>query len=59
MRSGVIQVGKFLYVCNECDRMHADETSNCETCESDSIRIVLELELLEGLQWEEEGNGFH
>lgn len=46
---------KVLYVCNECDRMHADKTDYCETCECDSIRIVPELELLDGMQWEEEG----
>ena len=45
---------KFLYVCNECDRMHADETSICETCECDSIRTVPELELLAGMQWEDD-----
>ena len=47
---------KFLYLCNECDRVHADETSNCETCGCDSIRIVPESELQGGkMEWREEG----
>ena len=42
---------KELFVCNECDAMHADETDHCEICGCDSIRIVPESELLEGVKW--------
>ena len=38
-------MGKELYLCNDCDRLHADETYYCETCGCDSIRIVPEPEL--------------
>ncbi|QUW20486.1 hypothetical protein JSQ81_11500 [Sporosarcina sp. Marseille-Q4063] len=43
---------KLLYVCNECDAMHGDEIANCQSCGSESIRTVPELELLDGMQWD-------
>ena len=47
---------KDLYLCNECDNLHADETHYCEACGCDSIRIVPESELQgEKMEWKEEG----
>lgn len=37
---------ELLYVCNECHEMHEDETSSCEICGFESIRIVPKIELI-------------
>lgn len=37
---------KMLYVCSECHEMHADETYICQVCDCESLRIVLESELI-------------
>ncbi len=37
---------KVLYVCNECQEMHADETYICQGCDCESLRIVPESELI-------------
>jgi rubrerythrin len=29
-----------VYLCNECDAMHEDETDSCDNCPSESIRTV-------------------
>lgn len=29
-----------VYICNECDAMHGDETNSCDYCDSESIREV-------------------
>jgi ribosomal protein L40E len=52
MTKGEVQMDKLLYVCNECDAMHGDETDHCQTCGCDSVRSVPEVELLDGMQWD-------
>ena len=41
-----------LYVCNDCDEMHGDQTDQCENCGCESIRVVAEKELLAGMSQE-------
>lgn len=43
---------KDLYVCNNCDEMHEDQTNQCEICGCESIRVVAEIELLGGMSQE-------
>jgi hypothetical protein len=40
-RKNFIQNGEeFVYICNECNEIHEDETQTCEYCPSESIREV-------------------
>ncbi|WP_318616241.1 hypothetical protein [Sporosarcina sp. YIM B06819] len=37
---------KMLYVCNECHEMHEDKTYVCQVCDSESMRIVPQSQLI-------------
>lgn len=43
---------KDLYLCNQCNNLHADKTDHCEACGCVSIRIVPGSELqAEKMDW--------
>jgi hypothetical protein len=40
MKNGVPKKDDNMYLCNDCNEAHEDETDTCEHCSSESIRIV-------------------